>query len=38
VLHLLVAGDMVVTDGSLVRVDLRAAHGELARRARSLWT
>ena len=37
VLHLLVGGDAVVTDGSLVGVDLRAAHGELARRARSLW-
>ena len=34
VLHLLVGGDAVVTDGSLVGVDLRAAHGELARRAR----
>jgi hypothetical protein len=37
VLHLLVGGDAVVTDGSLVGVDLRAAHGELARRARFLW-
>jgi len=38
VLHLLVGGDAVVADGSLVGVDLRAAHGELARRARRLWS
>jgi len=37
VVQLLVGGDAVVTDGSLVGVDLRAAHAELARRARTLW-
>jgi hypothetical protein len=37
-MHLFVGGDSVVTDGSLVGVDVRAAHGELARRARRLWT
>jgi cytosine/adenosine deaminase-related metal-dependent hydrolase len=35
--HLLVGGEAVVTDGVLVGVDLRAAHAELARRARRLW-
>jgi cytosine/adenosine deaminase-related metal-dependent hydrolase len=35
--HLLVGGEAVVTDGELVGVDIRAAHGELARRARRLW-
>jgi cytosine/adenosine deaminase-related metal-dependent hydrolase len=35
--HLLVGGDDVVVNGSLVGVDLRAAHRELARRARKLW-
>ncbi len=38
VLHLLVGGDAVVAGGSLVGVDLRAARGELARRARRLWS
>jgi cytosine/adenosine deaminase-related metal-dependent hydrolase len=37
VLHLLVGGEAVVVDGSLVGVELRAARGELARRARRLW-
>jgi cytosine/adenosine deaminase-related metal-dependent hydrolase len=37
VLHLFVGGEAVVTDGSLVGVDLRAAHAELARRSRALW-
>jgi cytosine/adenosine deaminase-related metal-dependent hydrolase len=35
--HLLVGGEAVVADGALVGVDLRAAHAELARRARRLW-
>jgi len=35
--HLLVGGDLVVVDGALKGVDLRAAHAELARRARVLW-
>jgi cytosine/adenosine deaminase-related metal-dependent hydrolase len=35
--HLLVGGEAVVTDGELVGVDIRAAHGGLARRARRLW-
>ena len=37
VLHLFVAGEAVVSRGSLLGVDLRAAHQELARRARRLW-
>ncbi|MGA3353628.1 MAG: 8-oxoguanine deaminase [Acidimicrobiales bacterium] len=37
VVHLLVGGEPVVTDGALVGVDLRAAHRELARRAQTLW-
>jgi hypothetical protein len=37
VLHLFVAGEAVVTGGSLVGIDLRKAHDELARRARRLW-
>lgn len=36
--HLLVGGRCVVSDGELVGVDLKAAHGELARRARRLWS
>ena len=35
--HLLVGGEAVVSDGALVGVDLSAAHGELACRARRLW-
>ena len=35
--HLFVGGEAVVTCGSLVGVDLRAAHLELARRAQRLW-
>jgi cytosine/adenosine deaminase-related metal-dependent hydrolase len=35
--HLFVAGEAVVTDGSLVGVDLSSEHEELARRARLLW-
>ena len=35
--HLLVGGEEVVRDGSLLGVDLRAAHSELARRSRLLW-
>jgi cytosine/adenosine deaminase-related metal-dependent hydrolase len=38
VTHLLVAGEAVVTDGTLVGVDLQAAHAELARHARALWS
>ncbi|MGD1012670.1 MAG: 8-oxoguanine deaminase [Acidimicrobiales bacterium] len=38
VLHLLVAGELVVADGTLVGVDLKAAHGELARHAQELWS
>lgn len=36
--QLLVGGDAVVVDGELVGVDLRAAHGELTRHARRLWS
>ena len=36
--HLLVGGDAVVTDGELQGVDLRSAHAELTRQARTLWT
>ncbi len=36
--HLLVAGESVVTDGTLVGVDLARAHAELAARARRLWS
>lgn len=36
--HLFVAGERVVDDGRLVRVDLEAAHRELAGRARRLWS
>jgi cytosine/adenosine deaminase-related metal-dependent hydrolase len=35
--HLLVAGEEVVRDGSLLGVDLHDAHAELARRSRGLW-
>jgi cytosine/adenosine deaminase-related metal-dependent hydrolase len=35
--HLFVAGEAIVTDGSLVGLDLREAHRELGRRARALW-
>lgn len=35
--HLLVGGEVVVSHGELLGVDLRAAHEELARRARRLW-
>ncbi len=35
--HVLVGGKPVVTDGSLLGVDLAAAHRELAKRARRLW-
>ena len=35
--HLLVAGEAVVLDGALCRVDLGAAHAELARRSHALW-
>ena len=35
--HLFVGGEPIVTDGSLVGLDIRAAHRELGRRARSLW-
>ena len=35
--HVLVGGDEVVVDGALTGVDLRAAHVELARHARTLW-
>ena len=37
VAHLYVGGDAVVSAGSLRGLDLRAAHRELARRARRLW-
>jgi hypothetical protein len=33
----LVGGKPVVADGSLLGVDLAAAHRELAKRARRLW-
>jgi cytosine/adenosine deaminase-related metal-dependent hydrolase len=36
--HLLVGGNAVVVDGVLQGVDLRAAHGDLARQARRLWS
>jgi cytosine/adenosine deaminase-related metal-dependent hydrolase len=36
--HLLIAGRSVVTDGHLVGVDLSAAHAELARRSKRLWS
>jgi cytosine/adenosine deaminase-related metal-dependent hydrolase len=36
--HVFVAGETVVQDGALTRLDLRAAHAELARRARRLWS
>jgi cytosine/adenosine deaminase-related metal-dependent hydrolase len=35
--HLLVGGDEVVIDGEVQGIDLRAAHTELARRARAFW-
>jgi cytosine/adenosine deaminase-related metal-dependent hydrolase len=35
--HLLVGGELVVSDGELVGLELAAARGELARRARRLW-
>jgi cytosine/adenosine deaminase-related metal-dependent hydrolase len=35
--HLFVGGEPIVTDGSLVGLDIRAAHRELGRRARLLW-
>ena len=35
--HLLVAGEVVVSDGEVLGVDLRAAHEDLGRRARRLW-
>jgi cytosine/adenosine deaminase-related metal-dependent hydrolase len=35
--HLLVAGEEVVRDGSVLGVDLAGAHAELARRSRRLW-
>jgi cytosine/adenosine deaminase-related metal-dependent hydrolase len=35
--HLLVAGRAVVADGELAGLDVRAAHRDLARRARRLW-
>jgi cytosine/adenosine deaminase-related metal-dependent hydrolase len=35
--HVLVGGEAVVRDGALTRVDLHAAHADLARRARRLW-
>ncbi len=35
--HLLVDGRFVVTDGLLAGMDLRAAHRDLAKRARLLW-
>ena len=35
--HLLVGGDLVVSDGELLGLDLAAAHSDLARRARRLW-
>lgn len=37
VAHLLVGGRAVVSDGVLVGLDVRAAHAELATRARRLW-
>jgi cytosine/adenosine deaminase-related metal-dependent hydrolase len=37
VTHLFVAGEAVVSEGSLVGVDRHAVHDELARRARRLW-
>ena len=37
VVHLFVAGEAVVSGGSLLGVDIRAAHQELARRACRLW-
>ena len=36
--QLFVGGDAVVVDGVLQGVDLRAAHGELTRHARRLWS
>jgi cytosine/adenosine deaminase-related metal-dependent hydrolase len=36
--HLLVGGETVVRDGVLEGVDLHAAHDELAKRARRLWS
>lgn len=36
--HLLVGGNAVVVDGELQGVDLRAAHAELALKARRLWS
>jgi cytosine/adenosine deaminase-related metal-dependent hydrolase len=35
--HLLVGGELVISDGSLVGLDLAVAREELARRARRLW-
>lgn len=35
--HVLVGGEPVVTDGDVMGTDLRAAHLDLARRARRLW-
>lgn len=37
VLHLFVAGETVVSGGSLIGLDLRSAHAELALRAQRLW-
>lgn len=36
--HLYVGGRPVVSDGELVSLDLRAAHADLGRRARRLWS
>jgi cytosine/adenosine deaminase-related metal-dependent hydrolase len=36
--QLLVGGDLVVVDGALRGVDLKAAHAELTRHARTLWS
>jgi cytosine/adenosine deaminase-related metal-dependent hydrolase len=36
--HLLVGGNIVVSDGQVVGLDLRAARAELSRRARRLWS
>jgi cytosine/adenosine deaminase-related metal-dependent hydrolase len=36
--HLYVGGRPVVSDGELVGLDLRAAHAELGKRARRLWS
>ncbi len=36
--HLLVGGESVVTEGSLVGVDLASEHADLSQRARRLWS